>query len=184
MAVSKRTRYEVLRRDNHTCRYCGAAAPDVKLTVDHVVPVALGGSNDPTNLVAACRDCNAGKSSTSPDERAVANVAEDAARWAAAKQAALDAMRAEQSKVSRDVARFLRAWKQWDKETDFLPNDWRTSITRWLEAGLTADQIIDALDIALTGPANSRHVFRYMAGVIYNWIRDIETRAQAIVRES
>ncbi|MEU5976310.1 hypothetical protein [Streptomyces sp. NPDC047315] len=25
MAVSKRLRYEILRRDNHACRYCGAA---------------------------------------------------------------------------------------------------------------------------------------------------------------
>ena len=56
MAVSKRTRFEVLRRDNHTCRYCGQSAPDVKLTVDHVLPVALGGHDDPTNLVAACKD--------------------------------------------------------------------------------------------------------------------------------
>ncbi|AWN05089.1 HNH endonuclease [Gordonia phage Easley] len=40
MAVSKRLRYEILRRDNHTCRYCGATAPDVPLTVDHVVPVS------------------------------------------------------------------------------------------------------------------------------------------------
>lgn len=54
MAVSKRTRYEVLRRDNHTCRYCGGSAPDVRLTVDHVLPVTLGGSDDPSNLVAAC----------------------------------------------------------------------------------------------------------------------------------
>ena len=41
MAVSKRLRYEILRRDNHTCRYCGESAPDVKLTIDHVVPVSL-----------------------------------------------------------------------------------------------------------------------------------------------
>lgn len=58
MTVSKRIRFEVLRRDNYTCRYCGGSAPDVKLTVDHVMPVALG---DPTNLVTACKDCNAGK---------------------------------------------------------------------------------------------------------------------------
>ncbi|MGC7224589.1 HNH endonuclease, partial [Mycobacteroides abscessus subsp. massiliense] len=44
MAVTKRLRYEVLRRDNYSCRYCGRSAPEVKLTVDHVVPVALGGS--------------------------------------------------------------------------------------------------------------------------------------------
>jgi 5-methylcytosine-specific restriction endonuclease McrA len=29
--VSRRLRLEVLRRDGHTCRYCGAQAPDVKL---------------------------------------------------------------------------------------------------------------------------------------------------------
>ena len=40
MAVSKRTRFEVLRRDNFTCRYCRST--DNELTVDHVTPVALG----------------------------------------------------------------------------------------------------------------------------------------------
>ena len=57
MPVSKRLRYEILRRDNHACRYCGGTAPDVVITVDHVVPVALGGSDDAGNLVAACKDC-------------------------------------------------------------------------------------------------------------------------------
>lgn len=28
MPVSKRTRFEVLRRDNNACRYCGAMALD------------------------------------------------------------------------------------------------------------------------------------------------------------
>jgi hypothetical protein len=35
MAVSKRLRHEVFRRDNHTCLYCGHSAPDVKITIDH-----------------------------------------------------------------------------------------------------------------------------------------------------
>jgi hypothetical protein len=34
----------------------------VLLDVDHRVPVAAGGSNDPSNLVAACKACNGGKS--------------------------------------------------------------------------------------------------------------------------
>ena len=55
MAVSKRTRFEVLRRDDYTCRYCRST--ENPLTIDHVVPEALGGGNDPSNLVAACRDC-------------------------------------------------------------------------------------------------------------------------------
>lgn len=89
MAVSKRLRYEVLRRDNHACRYCGATPPDVKLNVDHVVPAALGGSNAPTNLVAACTDCNAGKTSSMPNAATVEDVDQQAFRQAAVlKQAA------------------------------------------------------------------------------------------------
>lgn len=84
MAVSKRLRYEILRRDNHACRYCGATAPDVKLNVDHVIPQALGGSNAPTNLVASCADCNAGKTSSMPNAMPVADVDQDTFRQAAA----------------------------------------------------------------------------------------------------
>jgi 5-methylcytosine-specific restriction endonuclease McrA len=56
MAISKRVRYEVLRRDGHRCRYCGAAAPEVALTVEHVVPQALGGRNDPHRLLESLID--------------------------------------------------------------------------------------------------------------------------------
>ncbi|MFD8545578.1 HNH endonuclease [Streptomyces sp. NPDC059649] len=74
MAVSKRLRYEILRRDNHACRYCGAAAPSAKLNVDHVIPQTLGGNDAPTNLVTACADCNGGKTSSMPDAQTVADV--------------------------------------------------------------------------------------------------------------
>lgn len=37
-------------------------APDVVLNVDHIHPVAKGGTNDITNLVTSCFECNSGKS--------------------------------------------------------------------------------------------------------------------------
>jgi hypothetical protein len=83
MAVSKRLRYEILRRDNFACRYCGAAAPDVKLNADHVIPQSLGGSDKPENLVASCVDCNAGKTSSMPNAMPVADVEQEAFRRAA-----------------------------------------------------------------------------------------------------
>lgn len=64
MTVNKRLRYEIMRRDGFVCQYCFAAR--VPLTVDHIVPRSLGGSDHPTNLVAACIPCNAGKSSSLP----------------------------------------------------------------------------------------------------------------------
>jgi hypothetical protein len=84
MAVSKRLRYEILRRDNHACRYCGATAPDVKLNVDHVIPTSLGGSDAPTNLVTACADCNGGKTSSMPNAMPVADVSQENFQRAAA----------------------------------------------------------------------------------------------------
>lgn len=54
-------RFKVLSRDNYTCRYCGAKAPDVKLHVDHVIPKARGGRDELSNLVTACETCNLGK---------------------------------------------------------------------------------------------------------------------------
>lgn len=83
MAVSKRLRYEILRRDNHACRYCGAAAPAAKLNVDHVIPQSLGGSDHPSNLVSSCADCNAGKTSSMPGADLVVDVSQDAFRQAA-----------------------------------------------------------------------------------------------------
>lgn len=61
--MGKRLRFEVLKRDLFKCRYCGKSAEGgALLQVDHVIPVAKGGKNDLMNLVAACTDCNAGKS--------------------------------------------------------------------------------------------------------------------------
>ncbi|OZC59242.1 hypothetical protein CH276_22605 [Rhodococcus sp. 06-470-2] len=77
MAVSKRLRYEILQRDGYTCRYCGAKADnETRLVVDHVLPKALGGKDEPDNLITACEPCNVGKSSTTPGLDLVADVAE------------------------------------------------------------------------------------------------------------
>lgn len=113
MAISKRLRYEILRRDNHTCRYCGAMAPDVALHVDHVDPVALGGTDEPTNLITACQDCNAGKSSVQPGDRIVEDVRADALRWARAIEAAAHNMLAEREILDGFLERFKAAWSEW-----------------------------------------------------------------------
>ena len=60
-ALSKKTRFEVFKRDKFTCQYCGRMAPDVILEVDHIKPVAEGGTNKMINLITSCRDCNRGK---------------------------------------------------------------------------------------------------------------------------
>ena len=60
--ISKSLRFEVFKRDSFTCQYCGRKAPDLLLNVDHIEPIADGGTNDFLNLITSCRDCNSGKS--------------------------------------------------------------------------------------------------------------------------
>jgi hypothetical protein len=57
--ISFRVRFRILQRDLYRCRICRASG--VKLEVDHVVPLSLGGSNDMNNLQALCVPCNRGK---------------------------------------------------------------------------------------------------------------------------
>jgi hypothetical protein len=59
--MSLKTRFDVFKRDDFTCRYCGRKTPSVVLQVDHVIPVAEGGDNEIENLVTSCFECNNGK---------------------------------------------------------------------------------------------------------------------------
>ena len=57
----------VMRRDGHTCVYCGASKRQ-DLTIDHVIPQSKGGKNTWNNLVTACFKCNNKKGSLDLDE--------------------------------------------------------------------------------------------------------------------
>lgn len=71
MAVNKKLRFEVFKRDSFTCQYCGRSAPDVVLQCDHIEPVSKGGSDDILNLVTSCFDCNSGKRARTLDDDTV-----------------------------------------------------------------------------------------------------------------
>lgn len=57
------TRLAIYHRDRFCCVYCGAAGENygVGLTLDHLVAVELGGTNEPSNLVTCCSHCNSAK---------------------------------------------------------------------------------------------------------------------------
>lgn len=54
--IDTRVSWNVYRRDNYTCRYCGRN--DIPLTVDHLILWEDGGPSIEANLVACCRKCN------------------------------------------------------------------------------------------------------------------------------
>lgn len=185
MAVSKRLRFEILRRDNHTCRYCGLTAAAVQLRVDHVVPVALGGSDDPTNLVTACEPCNSGKSSIGPDSPMVANVTQDALRWA--KAMAIAAVgRAEMREIRGEYhAKFLAKWNSWTytrgiKQYNIdIPSGWQTSIDRFIDVGLELDDLIELVDVAMA--ARTTDEWRYFCGCAWRRVTEAQEAAREII---
>jgi len=60
-AISKKLRFDIFKRDEFTCAYCGSTPPNVILQVDHIHPVAEGGLNHIDNLITSCQPCNIGK---------------------------------------------------------------------------------------------------------------------------
>lgn len=187
MAISKRLRYEILRRDGNKCRYCGVPAADTPLTIDHVVPSALGGGDEPSNLVAACAPCNSGKSSSSTDAGLVEDVSDDAVRWAAAMK--LAAARASMRRVFRLAFReiFENLWNNWtyewkgERHTFPLPDGWGLTIDRFYEADLSEDDLADAIEIAMQARAGDQ--FRYMCGVLWKRVREQVDDAKQLLAE-
>jgi hypothetical protein len=62
---SLRLRFRVIKRDNFSCRACGASpalTPGLLLHVDHVEPWSRGGKTVEENLQTLCEACNLGKS--------------------------------------------------------------------------------------------------------------------------
>jgi hypothetical protein len=59
--VSDRIRWKLLVKHNFRCVACGSDAKETKLHIDHIIPVARGGSSSEDNLQVLCNRCNFGK---------------------------------------------------------------------------------------------------------------------------
>lgn len=182
MTVSKRTRYEVLRRDAHTCRYCKSTTNP--LTVDHVVPVSLGGTDKPDNLVAACSDCNAGKAASNPDAAVVAQVSDDALRWVSAMRYAAESLLQDHDRDREYASAFDDLWSEWWYGPDKLPVpralDWHDTLTRWRSIGVQSEIVLAAAESALgNGLIKPDQTWRYMCGIVWNKVTEMQDLARS-----
>lgn len=184
MAVTRRMRFEIFRRDDHRCRYCGAGAPEAVLTVDHVVPVSLGGSDDPSNLVTACTECNSGKASSTIDSEVVDDIGSAARAWMAVMADAVAAWSDEQHAARAEHERFIECWNTWTVTSSGaavpLATDWRSSVAFWMGIGFTVDDLTPMVEIAMTKP----HIaiddkWRYFCGIVWRTLEEIQNRAAA-----
>ncbi|WP_225784478.1 HNH endonuclease [Xenophilus sp. Marseille-Q4582] len=171
--VSKKTRFEVFKRDAFTCQYCGAHPPGVLLHVDHIHPVAEGGTNEIDNLVTACEPCNAGKGArllnVAPETLAqkAAQVAEREAQL----QGYAEILEAKRQRLDADAWRVLEV--RYGKDVKTAPRTEITSIKRFIEK-LGVHEVLEAMDIAMGSRVSEWKVFRYFCGVCWNKVREQE----------
>jgi HNH endonuclease len=171
-AISKKTRFEVFKRDGFRCMYCGAHPPAVLLHVDHIDAVARGGKNNMDNLVTACEPCNLGKSATplsSVPQSLSDKAVETKEREAQIKgyQSIMAARRERIDSESWDVAEVaMAAWG-----TDSFRKDWRISIKHFIET-LGLDDCLAAMERAVNKCDSQEKAFRYFCGTCWGKLRD------------
>jgi hypothetical protein len=66
--ISGAIQQKIWAADGFKCIYCGVKMGDRLMTIDHFIPLELGGKNDVTNYLTACKKCNKDKGSQDPKE--------------------------------------------------------------------------------------------------------------------
>lgn len=183
MALSVRTRFEVFKRDQFTCQYCGRKSPDVVLEVDHIVPRCNGGTDDQINLHASCWDCNHGKADIPLNEVLTGEDPHDKAVLLLERERQLGeynhVIAAERDRRERGTWELIEYWLDEQGKLTDKQRSGEDQITinrfdyRWLNSALKwcpKEQLREFMDIAL-GRYMTKN-FRYVAGCARNWRYD------------
>jgi len=56
--IPPEVRHYVFQRNNYQCQSCGKTKQETALEIDHIIPIANGGSNDMSKLQTLCHTCN------------------------------------------------------------------------------------------------------------------------------
>lgn len=169
--ISKKTRFEVFKRDEFTCTYCGQKPPAVVLECDHVIPVAQGGPDAIENLTTSCFDCNRGKS-----DRGLGMVPESVSHRAELLQ--------EREEQERAFARLLRSRRKRQDtainsiqqillgDTDLVFTDrFRLSVKHFLER-MPLDRVTFAAERAYTKVRAPDPRLKYFCGICWKLIKE------------
>lgn len=180
MALSKRLRFEIFKRDHFTCLYCGRKPTEVILNVDHLTPVSKGGTNDQHNLVTSCHDCNSGKSDVPLSE-----VPHGHQQTLADRQEKLDQLKSLndltiQISKEKELA-FECVSDKWMSRQGDDPEKWKLSgepesaVRRFLDK-LPTSEVLDAVDVTFNkvGHKSQYSIFKYFCGCCWRKIQRAE----------
>lgn len=176
--ISTRTRFEIFKRDAFKCQYCGCTPPNVVLHVDHILAVSAGGTNERTNLITACIDCNLGKSNV-PLEQVIQpiKVAQDIEREKFDQLKQFNAFLKKQRKSKDDWFKQISdVWIRMDGSdpSKFVISGERAKSVKVFLQKMTCEDIIDALEIAdsrCSYGSQSNNFLKYFCGICWRKIK-------------
>jgi len=166
---SPKLRFEVFKRDSFTCAYCGSEPPAVVLEIDHIDPVASGGSDDIDNLITSCFDCNRGKghtplSSIPPSLKESMEVRKEKEAQIKEYRKFMAAIR---RRTQRDIKKIEKIYTNKYPEYKFNERFSQVTVKRFLSM-LPIHEIEDAMYIACSRPnLNENRTLKYFCGICW-----------------
>ena len=172
-AIGKKLRFEVFKRDEFTCVYCGATPPSVILQIDHIHPVAEGGSNHIDNLITSCQPCNIGKGANLLTN--IPQSLKEKASFVAEQEAQLkgyyEIMQMQQDRIDAEIWQIAEILDSVTPENG-INRDWAQSIKKFLN-NLGFFVVKDASEIArVKYKYGGKKAFLYFCGICHNRMKD------------
>ena len=176
-ALSKKTRFEVFKRDGFCCQYCGSHPPKVVLEVDHICPVSKGGDNSEGNLITSCFDCNRGKSdiplSSVPDSiKDKTERIKEAEKQLKEYKKHLDSLKSIGDQYVWDIVHEL-----FGDEKNEIRTDWFKSIRRFNEVIGYEESYSSAMTASyrfLDKRYKDEDLFKYFCGICWNKSKEFD----------
>lgn len=173
-ALNKTIRFEMFKRDEFTCQYCGRKPPAVILEIDHIIPVSAGGNNDIANLITACFDCNRGKKDKLLTNKKTRS---DLKKIIAERKESEEQLKEyykfleeEETRILNDLEFIVSEWESYDKNYTLSPKA-RASIKIFLKK-LPRTELSEAIAIAFSKDVLDFRKFNYFCGICWNKIKE------------
>lgn len=167
MAVSKRIRFEIFKRDSFTCRYCGKGSPKVVLEVDHIIPRCEGGTDDEMNLITSCFDCNRGKAGVNLSEIVTGEDPHDKAIELMERERQLAEYNEVRAAAEERIETHLEALRQ---TYNFKSGDKTSATLKRLLRDHSVYDINSAIEIAIEKRGGHwNNILPYSIGILRNW---------------
>jgi len=173
-SISKKTRFEVFKRDSFTCQYCGAKAPDAILEIDHLNPVKHGGDNDLLNLITSCFVCNRGKSDRKLSDNSVVEKQRVQIEELNLRRQQLEMILEWRNELQKDrnfeLNKIHDYWREKFKPYDLVnPEEWFASFVK----KYNLIEILDCIDISYRqyfrgDKESATYALEMLGGILYN----------------